>query len=305
MQLHPALLLLVSTNFISSTSAAPGKKCPAKAKPTPTPTGLPSYTPAPQSSPPASSSVKLIDLPPPEPTQTPTPTSAPDTKSGGGGGGDRIYQPVGANDGGSGPPPTASTVPTPTGGSKDKTVWLNSDNAKNRDPAQPQVSSWPAILGPSINDPNWGGDVASVIKDDGGSLATWGEPVPGDPPKAVRGMDPPRPWNSNGTNPRITPLYPLMPGSGWASTTTYSDGGKNGCGCLITEKDFGLKLSDGRTLYQAAGSSALFGEDTWLGRGCGTCYNLVSAVRPLPALAATTATVVKLPRASADLKNRA
>ncbi|BFZ55804.1 hypothetical protein PYCC9005_002845 [Savitreella phatthalungensis] len=69
---------------------------------------------------------------------------------------------------------------------------------------------------------------------------------------------------------------PGVPTSGLASTTTYQDGGKNACGCYVKDADFGMKLSDGTTLYQAAGSPGIFGTTTWLGQGCGLCYELTS-----------------------------
>ena len=162
------------------------------------------------------------------------------------------------------PPPPAETQPT--------TSIPKYTNTEQPPPAAP---TQPANTGPSPAQVT----PTSTGSGGGGSLDTWGTPVPGPPPVAVPGEYCPEPMKSKGPNPPcVMPPVSLSPGSGWASTTTYQDGGKNGCGCLISDKDFGMKVKDGYTLYQAAGSSAFFGQSTWLGKGCGTCYNLTSYV---------------------------
>ncbi|BFZ54077.1 hypothetical protein PYCC9005_001108 [Savitreella phatthalungensis] len=72
--------------------------------------------------------------------------------------------------------------------------------------------------------------------------------------------------------------WPGASTSGTATTTRYFDHQKGACGCggpgeIMAEwqKGYAEKM-----VYTAAGSPALFGPGTWLGPGCGFCYELTA-----------------------------
>ncbi|KAI0476061.1 RlpA-like double-psi beta-barrel-protein domain-containing protein-containing protein [Xylariaceae sp. FL0804] len=64
--------------------------------------------------------------------------------------------------------------------------------------------------------------------------------------------------------------------SGNATTTHYFDGLEGACGCGSSSGEDSWELGSASTFYTAAGSPALFGDGSWCGSGCGTCYQLTS-----------------------------